>query len=165
MTPRFSSGELEFLRNRVPIDRVVEILFGASIQYSNAKRRFACPICGGLDTSINAGHNLARCFSCQRNFNPIELVMNQLNIGFVDSVKWLQNRMPPPVDQNISTNKINNAQPSAIGDILSHVLPSLSQSKTESPSLESIVEKISHLEHRLKHLDRVVSELQSSLNQ
>lgn len=164
MTRRFSSGELRFLRNRVPIDRVVETLFDAPIQNKSGKRLFVCPICGGLDTSIHAAHNLVRCFSCQRNFNTIELVMHKMKIGFVDSVKWLQNRMPP-VHQNIHTNKINNAQPCAIGDILPHVIPSLSQRKADAPSLDAIVEKISHLEHRLRHLDRVVSELQSSLNQ
>lgn len=164
MTRRFSSGELRLLRNRVPIDRVVETLFDTPIQNKSGKRLFACPICGGLDTSIHVAHNLVRCFSCQRNFNPIELVMHQMKIGFVDSVKWLQNRMPL-VYQNIPTNKINNAQPCAIGDILPHVMPSPSQRKTDVPSLKSIVEKISRLEHRLRHIDRVVSEIQSSLNQ
>jgi hypothetical protein len=163
MTRRFSSGELVFLRNRAPIDRVVETLFDAPFQNKSGKRRIACPICGGLDTSIHAAHNLVRCFSCQRNFNPIELVMYQLKISFVDSVKWLQNRMSS-VHQNILTNKINNAGPCAIGDILPHVMPSPSQGKTDVPSLESIIEKISHLENRLKNIDRVISELQSSLN-
>jgi hypothetical protein len=165
MTRRFSSGELKFLRNRVPIDRVVETLFGTCSQDSNGKRRFACPICGGLDTSVNAGHNLARCFSCRRNFNPIELVMHQLKICFVDSVKWLQSRMLSVHQHTNSTNKAGNVGPCAIGDILSRVLPSPPPSETNAPSFESIVQKISHLEHRLRHLDRVVSELQSSLNQ
>jgi hypothetical protein len=89
--------------------------------------------------------------------------MYQLKISFVDSVKWLQNRMSS-VHQNILTNKINNAGPCAIGDILPHVMPSPSQGKTDVPSLESIIEKISHLENRLKNIDRVISELQSSLN-
>lgn len=164
MTRRFSSRELSFLRNRVPIDQVVKTLFGSLCQNESGKLLFACPLCAGLDTSIHATHNLVRCFSCQRNFNPIELVMHQRKIGFVDSVKWLQSRMPSPVDQNAATAKVDNAGISAIGDILSHVMPSLSRNKSDSPSLESIVQKISHLEHRLRHLDRVVSELQSSLN-
>jgi predicted RNA-binding Zn-ribbon protein involved in translation (DUF1610 family) len=165
MTRRFSSAELKFLRNRVPIDRVVETLFGASIQDSNGKRRFACPICGGLDTSVNAVHNLARCFSCRRNVNPIELVMHQLKISFVDSVKWLQSRMPSVHQHTTAMNKTGNAGPCAIGNILSHVIPSPPTSETNAPSMESIVQKVSHLEHRLRQLDRVISELQSSLNQ
>lgn len=163
MTRRFSSGELKFLRNRVPIDRVMETLFGTSIQGSN--RRFVCPICGGFDTSVNAGHNLARCFSCRRNFNPIELVMHQLKISFVDSVKWLQSRTPSVPQHTPAANNTGNAAPTTIGDILSHVIPPPPPSETNAPSMESIVKRISHLEHRLRHLDRVVSELQSSLNQ
>ena len=163
MTRRFSSQELKFLRNRVPIDRVVETLFGTSIQ--DSRRRFVCPICGGGDTSVNTGHNLARCFSCQRNFNPIELVMHQLKINFVDSVNWLQGRMPSVHQYTPATNKTSNAGPCAIGDILSHVIPSLPPSEPLTPSMESLVKRISHLEHRLRHLDRVVSELQSYLNQ
>jgi hypothetical protein len=163
MTRRFSSGELRSLRNRIPIDRVVETLFDAPIQNKNGKRRIACPLCGGLDTSIHAACNLVRCFSCRRNFNTIELVMLQMKTGFVDSVKWLQNRMPS-IHQNIPTNKIDNAQPCAIGDILPHVMPSPPQRKTDIPSLESIAERLSRLEDRLKHIDRVVGELQSSLN-
>jgi DNA primase len=165
MTRRFSSKELKFLRNRVPIDRVVEALLGTSIQDKGAKQRFACPICGGLDTSVNAGHNLARCFSCRRNFNPIDLVMRQLKISFVDSVKWLQSRMLAVHQHTPATDNTGNAEPAAIGDILSRVIPSLPQSETNAPSLESIFQKISHLENHLRLLDRVVSELQSSLNQ
>lgn len=165
MTRRFSLQELKFLRNRVPIDRVVETLLGTSIQGKGAKRRFACPLCGGFDTSFNAGHNLARCFSCRRNFNPIELVMHQLNISFVDSVKWLQSHMLA-IHQHIpATNNTCNAAPTAIGDILSRVISSLPQSETNAPSLESIFQKISHIENHLRRLDRVVSELQSSRNQ
>lgn len=162
MTRRFSSGELKFLRNRVSIERVMETLVGTSIQDSN--RRFVCPICGGLDTSVNAGHNLARCFLCRRNFNPIELVMHQLKISFVDSVKWLHSRMLSVPLHTPATKKTGKAGPCAIGDILPHVIPPPPQSQTNAPSMESIVRRISLLEHRLGHLDRVVSELRSSLN-
>jgi DNA primase len=162
MTRRFSSAELNFLRNRVPIERVMETLFGTCIQGSN--RRFVCPLCAGLDTSVNAGHNLARCFACRRNFNPIELVMHQLKISFVDSVKWLQSRMLSAPQHIPATNNTGNAAPTAIGDILSRVIPSLPQSETNPPSLESIFRKISHLENHLRGLDRIVSELRSSLN-
>ena len=77
MTRRFSSGELSFLRNRIPINWVIENLNGSPRQKTNSKISFACPISGGFDTSINSVHNLARCFSCRQNFNPIEFVMHQ----------------------------------------------------------------------------------------
>ena len=169
MTRRFSSEELNFLRNKVPIEQVVETLPGLSNKKSNGKISFTCPICGGFDTSINAAHNLARCFACRRNFNPIELVMHQLKIDFVDSVKWLKSRMSPaPAYQKTTTAKSDNTFPTAIGDILSDMMPSMTpppESKNEVQSLESIVERISRLEQHLGHLYRLLKKLQSSINQ
>lgn len=145
------------------MDRVIETLFGSANQ--DSKRRFTCPICAGSDTCVNVGHNLARCFSCLRNFNPIELVMHQLKISFVDSVRWLQRRMPPVHQHTTSTNTSVNADPCAIGDILSHMIPSPpAPSETNAPTIESIAEKIAHLDHRLNRIERLVSELQASLN-
>jgi hypothetical protein len=66
MTRRFSSKELPFLRNRVPISRVIDTLLELPSRSSEGKLSFACPVCGGFDTSINAVHNLAMCFACQK---------------------------------------------------------------------------------------------------
>lgn len=166
MTRRFSPGELSFLRNRVPIDRVIQTLLSLPDQNTNGKWSFACPICGGFDTGVNTAHNLARCFACRQNFNPIELVMNQLKIGFVDSVKWLKNRIPAvQAHQKTSTGRDKTTHPPAIGDILSDIMPALSDSKADAQSMESIVHRISRLEHRLNHLSRMVNKLRSSLDQ
>lgn len=91
--------------------------------------------------------------------------MHQLKISFVDSVKWLQSRMPSVHQHTTAEDKTGNARPCAIGDILSQVIPSPPPSETNAASMESIVQKVSHLEQRLRQLDRVISELQSSLNQ
>ena len=90
MTRRFSSKELSFLRNKIPIAHVIEDLLSLPTRNNTGKLSFACPLCKGFDTSINYKHNLARCFECRQNFNPIELVMHQRHISFVDSVKWLK---------------------------------------------------------------------------
>jgi len=73
MTRRYSSKELTFLRNRVPISRVIDTLLELPTRGSEGKLSFACPVCGGFDTSINAAHNLARCFACRKNYNPIRI--------------------------------------------------------------------------------------------
>lgn len=92
--------------------------------------------------------------------------MRQLKIGFVDSVQWLKTRMPAaPAHQNPSTYRANNAQPIAIGDILSNMMPKIQENKTDTKSLDAIVERISRLEDNLRHLYRVVSKLQSILDQ
>ena len=166
MTRRFSPRELTFLRNRVPITRVIKTLLQLPTRSTNGKLSFACPLCSGFDTSVNAAHNLARCFDCRQNFNPIELVMNQLQIGFVDSVKWLKKRtQTPSAHDNTQAAERTNAQPTAIGDILADMMPTLAHSKLGAPPPQSITQRLSDLEHRVRHLYRVIDELRSSLNQ
>ena len=165
MTRRFSPGELTFIRNRVPISCVIETLLELPTRSRYGKLSFACPVCGGFDTSINGAHNLARCFACQQNFNPIELVMRQLQIGFVDSVKWLKKRIPAIPAQDTVTSPVNNLQPTCVGDILADMMPALSHGKPDAPSPRSIPQRLSDLEDSLRHLYRVFDELRSSLNQ
>ncbi len=163
MTRRFSPNELSFLRNRVPIDCVIENLLELPTRKNHDKLSFACPVCGGFDTSINAAHNLARCFACRQNFNPIELVMHHLNIGFVDSVKWLKCRIPATPIQNKASGK--NPQPSRMGDILANMIPAPPRVKSDTPFEQSISERLSALEDSVRHLYRVIDQLQSSLDQ
>ena len=163
MTRRFSPKELSFLRNRVPVDRVIENMLELPTRRNHDKLSFACPVCGGYDTSINTAHNLARCFACRQNFNPIELVMHQLQIGFVESVKWLKNRIPATPPQNKALG--NNYQPACVGDILADIMPTLAHGKLGAPSPQSITQRLSDLEHRVRHLYRVIDELRSSLDQ
>jgi hypothetical protein len=165
MTRRFSPKELTFLRNRVPVDRVIENLLELPARRNHHKLSFACPVCGGFDTSINTAHNLARCFACRQNFNPIELVMHQLKIGFVESVKWLKTRMPTVPTQNRTSCAGNKRQPSCMGDILADVMSTLPHVKSDTPSQQSISQLLSDLEHSLRHLYRVIDELKSSLDQ
>jgi hypothetical protein len=163
MTRRFSPNELSFLRNRVPVDRVIENLLELPTRRNHDKLSFACPVCGGFDTSINTAHNLARCFACRQNFNPIELVMYQLQIGFVESVKWLKKRMPAAPAQDKTTCPGNECQPTSVGNILADMMPKSSHARPDTP--QSILQRLSDLEHSVRHLYRVIDELKSSLDQ
>lgn len=65
--------------------------------------RFLCPLCHAFDTATNPATNLARCFPCQRNFNPIDLVMTVKRYSFMDAVRFLDpilhrctHPLPPP---------------------------------------------------------------------
>jgi hypothetical protein len=51
---------------------------------------FRCPQCGNFHTAINDRTNLARCFSCKRNFNPIDLVMAERGTSFLEAVRYLE---------------------------------------------------------------------------
>lgn len=87
---RFSSEELHAMRNSIEIrDIICEILKIPSKEVEGIFR-FLCPQCKEFQTAINPKTNLSRCFRCARNFNPIELVMADRQMSFVESVKFLK---------------------------------------------------------------------------
>jgi hypothetical protein len=165
MTRRFSAQQLSYLRNKVPIDQLIKSFLSLPTRNRNAKLSFACPVCHGFNTSINAKHNLARCFDCRQNFNPIEMVMHQLKISFVDSVKWLQQDKHKTLGEATATHAGHAARPVSIGDILSDMLPALPAEKTANPSLENITQRICKLEQRVNQLSRLLEKLQTSVYQ
>jgi len=79
------------LRNQIPIDEVITDLLNLKVRNVNAILRFRCPLCGNFHTATNRETNLARCFDCQKNFNPIDLVMTVGKCSFVDAVQLLKN--------------------------------------------------------------------------
>ncbi|CAB1070750.1 hypothetical protein D1AOALGA4SA_1026 [Olavius algarvensis Delta 1 endosymbiont] len=165
MTHRFSSRELSFLRNNIPINRVIETLLSVATGNKNGALSFNCPVCHSANTSINTKHNLARCFDCRQNFNPIEFVMHQRHTGFVDSVKWLKRHGLKPVVEKTSIVKKSNNHPTSIGQILPGMLSSLQQNATAAHANTSLTKRVSDIEHRLEKLDLLVKELRSLIYQ
>lgn len=90
MKRRFSSAELFELRNSIPINAVIKDLLLMESKIIDGHFRFLCPVCNEFQTATKMSTNLARCFSCRKNFNAIDLVMIVKNIGFVDSVSFLK---------------------------------------------------------------------------
>ena len=84
MKRRFSAQELFELRNAVPVDALIENVLNIPVKQSDGVFRFLCPVCNEFQTATNLFTNLARCFCCERNFNPIDLVMIAKGVGFVD---------------------------------------------------------------------------------
>ena len=60
------------LRNCVPIDQVL-VDMQLPLKRSEGYLRFLCPLCREFNTATNPRTNLARCFRCKNNFNPIDL--------------------------------------------------------------------------------------------
>ena len=81
------------LRNQIPIDEVITDLLNLKVRNINAILRFRCPLCGNFHTATNHETNLARCFDCKQNFNPIDLVITVGKCSFVDAVELLKNRI------------------------------------------------------------------------
>jgi hypothetical protein len=88
----YTDGFLKKLRNDIDIDLVISRL---RLERRDSKKflRFRCPLCHGFHTATNAKTNLARCFDCQRNFNPIDLVMAVTARSFVQTVEFLKNHI------------------------------------------------------------------------
>jgi len=90
MKRRFSAEELFELRNSIPINTVIKELLALPSKTSEGLFRFLCPICNEFQTATNPRTNLARCFLCRKNFNPIDLVMLVKKAGFIESVTYLK---------------------------------------------------------------------------
>lgn len=86
----FSARELFELRNTVPVNALIENVLNIPVKQSDGVFRFLCPVCNEFQTATNLCTNLARCFRCEKNFNPIDLVMIAKGVGFVESVHYLK---------------------------------------------------------------------------
>ena len=89
MAKRYSKEFLRMLRNEIPIAIVISDLLELPNKLSEGYFRFLCPICSEFNTATNHKTNLARCFRCQKNFNPIDMVMEVKRVGFIDAVQYL----------------------------------------------------------------------------
>lgn len=168
MPRRFSSEELFVLRNRIPIEWLIEKDLSISSRREDGRLRFACPLCAGYDTSINKSSNLARCFDCVKNFNTIEIVMAKTKAGFVEAVKRLKECHADMSKHGKSHKREGKtASFSSLGEIIPGVIPLEREAKFEKtdPSaansqillkrIEDIEEKLDRLCQRFEILCRV----------
>ena len=90
----FSSDFLRMLRNHVPIDTVIALL-NIETRIAHNLFRFKCPLCAKFHTAVKQNTNLARCFECKQNFNPIDMVMIATNSSFIEAVQFLEDNINP----------------------------------------------------------------------
>ena len=84
------AGRLRKLRNAIPVHEVLRGTLGIRVYQEGGYWRFQCPLCNAYDTATNPKTNLARCFRCRKNFNPIDLVMMVAKCDFLDAVTELE---------------------------------------------------------------------------
>lgn len=84
---------LRRLRNDLELPTVVEHL-GIPTKRRGNRLAFRCPDCSTFQAAVNPYVNLGRCFNCQRNFNPIDLVMVERAYSFLEAVDFLQRLLP-----------------------------------------------------------------------
>jgi len=95
MDKHYSADFLRRLRNQIPINVVISDLLNLELRLDHELLRFRCPLCDNFHTATNHKTNLARCFDCCKNFNPIDLVMTVGKCGFLDAVKILNKGFNP----------------------------------------------------------------------
>lgn len=89
MSRHFPPHLLRTLRNSIPIDSLIAKVLKIPNKTSEGYFRFLCPICSDFHTATKKETNLARCFRCKRNFNPIDMVMVVKNLKFTETVNFL----------------------------------------------------------------------------
>ena len=89
MPQRYSKQTLWNIRNHIPIAILIADILELPCKTAGGYFRFLCPRCGGFDTATNPNTNLARCFTCKQNFNPIDLTMTVRHLNFRDAVQFL----------------------------------------------------------------------------
>lgn len=102
MTCYYSSALLRTLRNQIPIGNLIVQVLKLEAYKRGSHLRFRCPCCAGLHTATNCSTNLARCFECRKNFNPIDMVMAAGKCSFVEAVEHLKRHCLPPDGQGPS---------------------------------------------------------------
>ena len=94
MAHRYSKKLLHQLRNDLDVAALIRDVLRLPCKIRDGAFSFECPCCHGFDCATNPRTNLARCFHCQRNFNPIDIVMVVHRCGFLDAVDFLRHRLP-----------------------------------------------------------------------
>ncbi len=87
----YSKEKLRKLRNDIPIGPLIADILGIPSKISEGYFRFLCPKCREFNTATNPETNLGRCFRCEINFNPIDIVMNDKHYNFKEAVEFLDN--------------------------------------------------------------------------
>lgn len=90
MSETLSKPHLRELRNRIEIVPLIADVLELLYKTHDGRFRFMCPLCHDFDTAVNPDTNLARCFRCQRNFNPIDIVMTVKRYSFMQAVRYLE---------------------------------------------------------------------------
>jgi len=82
---------LRRLRNDLPMPVTIAALGreGPPGKMSEGYFRFVCPGCGEMRATVNPRNNLAHCFTCKKNLNNIDLLL-ELDYDFVSAVALLR---------------------------------------------------------------------------
>jgi len=160
---RYTRQQLFILRNHIPIDRVFDALdIPSSIQAG--QYRFSCPVCNGQNTGINPKTNLARCFNCKKNYNTIDIVMKVMDVGFIESVAYLE-KLKADTQSPIGPQKACRRNEMVhIGSIFKSLISTKPGDavldhppKNDNQTITDLEKRVSDLEHQITLLTRKIA--------
>ena len=100
MSKLFPDQLLRRLRNEIDFGQLM-----VRLDWPHKRRHeqlvFVCPLCQESLSAVNPRTNLARCFSCETNFNPIDFTMAVRECDFVEAVHLLEPWLPPPTNSTL----------------------------------------------------------------
>jgi len=159
---RFSDLELYTIRNNIPVQTVINNVVHIPAEKTNGYLRFQCPLCCGYNTAVKIKTNLARCFTCKKNFNTIDLVMICKNMSFVQSIALLKQYCSPHFktqkmcrtqDKNGTYNKPEKGM-----EKINHILNSMVKQfdndtgQDNNDNDEHLMKRILNLERKVEYL-------------
>lgn len=124
MNKQFSKEFLFKVRNSINLEAVISEVLEIHSFTENGIFRFRCSNCRTLSATVNSKNNLARCFSCCKNFNNIDLVIKEKNIKFKSAVDLLVK-----FQKNEHSNKKNTTKSGEVKQLVQKLAVSLSHSK------------------------------------
>lgn len=80
---------LRRLRNDIDTRELIAEILRLEHTLADGRFRFLCPLCSEFHTAVNPKTNLARCFRCLKNFNPIDLAIIVKHYDFLQAVDFL----------------------------------------------------------------------------
>ena len=95
MANKISRTKLRRLRNDVDIIEIITEVLDIPHKISEGYLRFLCPACSEFNSAVYPSTNLAHCFLCRQNYNPIDLVMMVRGYPFREAVEFLLPLLPP----------------------------------------------------------------------
>jgi len=92
----FTKPYLRRLRNEIDVSLYIAEILRVEHRNHDGTFRFLCPECHDFHTATNRKTNLARCFRCEKNYNPIDITMRVKCMDFREAVEYLANYLDNP---------------------------------------------------------------------
>lgn len=77
------------MRNQIDIAILIADILEIEHRFNEGGFQFLCPLCNEFNTAVNPETNLARCFRCKKNFNPIDITIINKRCRFITAVNFL----------------------------------------------------------------------------